>query len=124
LAVYPSFFALYPAFERSHQIRTLQYSNGVRPLPLWTAYFLFDFCFVLVVSIAFALTIYGQFSGVWWKPLFMLPLCILYGITGILISYLFSLKAPSQLTAFLWTVGYMVVAFLSNALAYTVSNFP
>ena len=52
----------------------------------------------------------------------MLPLCILYGITGILISYIISLKAPSQLAAFLWTIGYMVVAFLALALAYTAST--
>ncbi|KAB5536413.1 hypothetical protein GE09DRAFT_326681 [Coniochaeta sp. 2T2.1] len=120
LAVYPSFFSLYPAFEKSHQIRAIQYSNGVRPLPMWTAYFLFDFFFVLIVSIAFSMTILHQFDGIWWKPLYMLPLCILYGITGILISYIVSLKAPSQLAAFLWTVGYMVLAFLALALAYTI----
>ncbi|OIW35226.1 P-loop containing nucleoside triphosphate hydrolase protein [Coniochaeta ligniaria NRRL 30616] len=121
LAIYPSFFSLYPAFEKTRQIRALQYSNGVRPLPMWTAYFLFDFCFVLVVSICFSMTIHSQFSGIWWQPLYMLPLCILYGITGILISYIISLKAPSQLAAFLWTIGYMVVAFLALGI-YSIND--
>lgn len=66
------------------------------------------------------MTLYSQLSAVWWEPLYMLPLCILYGITGILISYIISLKAPSQLTAFLWTVGFMVLAFFGLALAYTI----
>jgi hypothetical protein len=89
---------------------------------MWTAYFLFDFCFVLIVSIAFSVTVYSQFGGLWWQPLYMLPLCILYGTTCILISYAVSLKAPTQLAAFLWTLGYMMVAFLAPALAYTVSS--
>lgn len=66
------------------------------------------------------MTLYAQFGPLWWEPLYMLPLCILYGITGILISYIVSLKAPSQLTAFLWTIGYMVFAFFVLALAYTI----
>jgi len=35
MACYPAFFALYPTIERLRGIRALQYSNGVRSLPLW-----------------------------------------------------------------------------------------
>ncbi|UKZ49958.1 hypothetical protein TrVGV298_004213 [Trichoderma virens] len=33
LACYPAFFSLYPSNERRRFVRSLQYSNGVRPLP-------------------------------------------------------------------------------------------
>lgn len=35
MAAYPAFFALYPTLERLRGVRALQYSNGVRALPLW-----------------------------------------------------------------------------------------
>jgi hypothetical protein len=35
MAAYPAFFALYPTAERIRGVRALQYSNGVRSLPLW-----------------------------------------------------------------------------------------
>jgi len=35
MACYPAFFALYPTIERLRGVRALQYSNGVRSLPLW-----------------------------------------------------------------------------------------
>ncbi|EHL02294.1 putative Retinal-specific ATP-binding cassette transporter [Glarea lozoyensis 74030] len=60
MAAYPGFFSLYPTFERTRKIRELEYSNGVRSLPLWLAYLGFDFLFVLVTSalsvIIFAVT--------------------------------------------------------------------
>ena len=51
LACYPAFFALYPTNERLRSARAMQYSNGVRPLPLWLAYIAFDFVFVAVISV-------------------------------------------------------------------------
>lgn len=50
MSVYPAFFALYPTVERLRKVRALHYSNGIRAAPLWLAYLLFDFCFVLVIS--------------------------------------------------------------------------
>lgn len=50
MSVYPAFFALYPTIERLHKVRALHYSNGIRAAPLWLAYMMFDFCFVLVIS--------------------------------------------------------------------------
>lgn len=119
MAVYPSFFALYPAFEKSQNIRAVQFSNGVRPLPLWTAYFLFDLIFVLVISIAYTVTIMVQFSF-WWKPGYMFPICFLYGITGILWSYIVSTRARSQLSSFLWTLAANALGFFALALATLV----
>jgi ABC-type multidrug transport system ATPase subunit len=50
MSVYPAFFALYPTVERLRKVRALHYSNGIRAAPLWIAYLMFDFCFVLVIS--------------------------------------------------------------------------
>lgn len=51
LCLWPGFYALYPTVERLRNVRALQYSNGVRPLPLWLANFAFDLGYTLVVSI-------------------------------------------------------------------------
>ncbi|KAK3370300.1 hypothetical protein B0H63DRAFT_486711 [Podospora didyma] len=121
LAVYPAFFALYPAFERVNKIRALQCSNGVRPLPMWTAYFLIDLIFVLAVSMAFTLTISQQFPF-WWEPAYMFPICLLHGITGILVGYIISTRASSQLASFLWTLGLSGLAFFVMALGYILPS--
>jgi len=117
-AVYPALFSLYPAFEKVSDVRALQFSNGVRPLPLWTAYFLFDLCFVLAVSIAYTITISQQFSAFWWNPAYMFPICLFYGIAAMLVSYAISTRASSQLASFLWTLGFNGLSFFVFALAY------
>ncbi|KAK3689693.1 hypothetical protein B0T22DRAFT_177099 [Podospora appendiculata] len=121
LAVYPTFFALYPAFEKVSNVRALQCSNGVRPLPLWTAYFLFDLVFVLVVSIAYTVTISQQFPF-WWGPGYMFPICLLHGITSMLIAYIVSIRATSQLSSFLWTLGVSLVTYVIIALSSTLPS--
>ncbi|KAK0747945.1 hypothetical protein B0T21DRAFT_323272 [Apiosordaria backusii] len=121
MTVYPCFFALYPAFERVSKVRALQISNGVRPLPMWTAYFLFDLCFVLAVSVAYTVTISMQFK-VWYGPEYMFIICLLHGITGILISYIVSTWARSQLSSFLWALGFNLLAYFGLALSYTLPS--
>ncbi len=121
MSIYPAFFALYPAFERVSKVRALQMSNGVRPIPLWTAYFVFDLCFVLIVSLAYAITISTQFSQ-WDSPWYMFPICLLHGAASILIAYIISTRAASQLSSFLWTAAVFFLSYFGLALAYTVSN--
>ncbi|KAM7223143.1 putative ABC transporter [Rhypophila decipiens] len=116
MVVYPAFFALYPAFEKTSNVRALQYSNGVRPLPLWTSYFLFDLIFVLLVSVAYTATISVQFPY-WWGVPYMFPVCLLFGITGIFVAYIISSKASSQLSSFLWTLALNFLGYLVMALA-------
>ncbi|KAK1755131.1 putative ABC transporter [Echria macrotheca] len=120
--VYPAFFALYPAFERTSKVRALQRSNGVRPLPIWTAYFLFDLCFVVAVSIAYTVTITRQFPY-WAGPSYMFAICFFHGIAGILTAYIVSTWAASQLSSFLWTLGLSAVAYFGLALSYTLPTF-
>lgn len=65
LSAFPAFFGLYPNIERRNNVRGLQYSNGVRSLPLWVAYLAFDFLIVLV-STAFVIIIFAALSSVWY----------------------------------------------------------
>ncbi|KAK4231754.1 transcriptional repressor NF-X1 [Podospora fimiseda] len=122
MTVYPCFFALYPAFERSSNVRPLMISNGVRPAPMWTAYFLFDLCFVLAVAIAYTATITAQFPE-WFGPGYMFPVILFHGVTGILLSYIVSTWARSQLSSFLWALGFNSVSFFGLGLAYTLPYF-
>lgn len=119
MAVYPAFFALYPAFEKSTNVRAVQYSNGVRALPLWTSYFLFDLLFVLAVSIAYTATISVQYPY-WWGASYMFPVCLFHGIISIFIAYMISAKASSQLSSFLWTLGHNVFGYFVMAVATTL----
>jgi len=119
LTVYPAFFALYPAFERLSNVRTLQCSNGVRPLPIWMAYFLFDVVFVVLISIAYTATINVQFPY-WAGSSHMFVVVLLHGMCGILISYIVSIRASSQLSSFLWALFFGVIPYFGLALSYTV----
>jgi ABC-type multidrug transport system ATPase subunit len=60
MAAYPGLFALYPTVERLRKVRALHYSNGIRAAPLWMAYCVFDFVFVLFISAV----VTGIFVGV------------------------------------------------------------
>ncbi|RMZ32215.1 hypothetical protein D0859_03658 [Hortaea werneckii] len=64
MCAYSGFFALYPTFERLANIRNLHYSNGIRPAPLWLAYWLFDGVFAVVVAVV-SVAMFGSLSDVW-----------------------------------------------------------
>ncbi|KAK0632115.1 hypothetical protein B0T14DRAFT_559834 [Immersiella caudata] len=121
MTVYPAFFALYPAFERLSNVRTLQCSNGVRPLPIWMAYFIFDLVFVVLISVAYTVTITMQFPY-WVGSTYMLPVTLLHGICGILISYIVSIRASSQLSSFMWSLFFGALPYFGLALAYTLPS--
>ncbi|KAF4469052.1 ABC transporter [Fusarium albosuccineum] len=55
--IYPAAFVLYPAIEKARKVRALEYANGVRRGPLWVAYGMFDFIFVLAISAGVTATI-------------------------------------------------------------------
>lgn len=118
MAAAPAFFSLYPTLERIRHVRGLQYSNGVRALPLWLAYLLFDFSVVLfstsVIGIIFA-AVAGQ---VWYQLGYLWLVLILYNTTSILIAYIVSLYARTQLSAFAIAAGGQAVLFLSYLVGY------
>lgn len=111
-ALFPAFFVLYPTVERIRHVRALHYSNGVRALPLWLAYLLFDFIPILVVAaVSSALMITGT-GDVWYNFGYFVLVIILYGITSILLAYNVSLVAKSQLSAFAFLAGGQAIMFL------------
>ncbi|RPA83510.1 ABC transporter [Ascobolus immersus RN42] len=117
MAAFPAFFALYPTVERIRNIRPLHYSNGARAVPLWFAYALFDFIITTVASVIIILIFKGA-SSEWFGlgPLFVV--IMLYTLCAILIAYLVSLIAKSQLSAFAFTAGGQACLFLLYFVAY------
>ncbi|XWW98542.1 hypothetical protein V2A60_006542 [Cordyceps javanica] len=117
LAVYPAFFSLYPSSERRRFVRALQYSNGVRPLPLWLAYLVFDFIVVLVSS-AIVTGVWAALSSVWYNIAYIFVVLFLYGLCSILFSYVISLFTKSQLGTFAWSAVLQAVFMLGYLIAY------
>jgi ATP-binding cassette subfamily A (ABC1) protein 3 len=119
--VYPALFCIYPTYERLRHVRALQYSNGVRPLPLWVAYLLFDFAFVLIISVSVTLSTLNQMPY-WYAVGYLFPVLILYGLAALLMGYIISMLAGSQLAAFGFTAGTMAVMFALTSMSFSVSD--
>lgn len=117
LACYPAFFSLYPSTERRRFVRALQYSNGVRPLPLWVAYVLFDFVFVLASS-ATVTAVWAGLSNVWFHLEHVFVVLFLYGLASALLSYFVSLFTKTQLGTFAWAAAYQAVWFFAYLIVY------
>ncbi|KAH0545393.1 hypothetical protein FGG08_000534 [Glutinoglossum americanum] len=118
MVAFPGFFALYPTGERLRNVRSLQYSNGVRALPLWTAYVTFDFLVVLASSVIIIGLFAGASTGVWYHLPYLFVVILLYGLASILLAYVISLFAKSQLAAFAFCSGGQAVLFLAYFIAY------
>ena len=119
-ALYPAFFALYPTYERRTQVRALQYSNGIRPPALVLSYALFDFLFVLVVSILCTAIVSAQ--APWFGIGHVFLVQALYGLAVIPIVYLISLVTSSQPAAFASSVLAMAIMYIVSTVVSTVSN--
>lgn len=117
LSCYPAFFALYPSNERRRFVRALQYSNGVRPFPLWGAYLLFDFT-VAIISTALLTALWAGMSNVWYHLEYVFVVFFLYGLASILYSYFISLFTKSQLATFAWSAASQAVFFLGYLISY------
>ncbi|KAK3381324.1 P-loop containing nucleoside triphosphate hydrolase protein [Podospora didyma] len=118
LCAYPAFFSLYPNLERRRNVRGLQYSNGVRPLPLWFAYTLFDFIIVVVASAIMVALFAGLAGDLWYNVGYVFLVFVLYGLASTLLAYNISLFSTNQLSAYAFTAGGQVVLFLVYLIAY------
>lgn len=117
-AAFPAFFALYPTAERTRKVRALHYSNGVRVVPLWLAYLLFDLAAILVIS-AVCTIIFEAGPGSWYGSMgYVFLILVLYGIASSLFVYCISLVANSQLSAFAFAAGGQAAAFLIYFMLY------
>lgn len=117
LSVAPAFFALYVTLERLRNVRSLHYSNGVRALPLWSAYVGFDFIIVLLFS-AIAIIIFSAVTSVWYHIGYLFVVFFLYGLASTLLSYVISLFSRSQLAAWSFAAAGQAVAFLIYFIAF------
>src|SRR5207248_10942610 len=116
-------------------VRALHYSNGIRAAPLWLAYLVFDFGFVLVVSAIVTGIFVGvrnhcpsvllgncgltsQASSVWYNPGYLFVIFFLYGLTSILFCYLISIIVTSQLATFDFAAGSQAALFLIYFIGY------
>ena len=117
MAAYPGFFALYPTVERTRNIRGLEYSNGVRSLPLWLAYISFDFLIVLVSS-TLCVIIFAAASSVFYNIGYLFVVFSLFGLVSILLSYVISLFARTQLSAYAFAAAGQAVMFLVYLIGY------
>ncbi|KAF2808309.1 putative ABC transporter [Mytilinidion resinicola] len=116
MAAYPAFFTLYPTVERLHKIRALEYSNGVRSLPLWLAYLSFDWANTLLVSVFITAIMTAAANDAWWNLPYLFIVLFLYGFASVLWSYVVSLWARSQLSAFAISAGsqaFMLLMYLT-----------
>ncbi|KAH8646478.1 hypothetical protein BGZ60DRAFT_535616 [Tricladium varicosporioides] len=117
MAAFPGFFALYPTIERTRNIRDLEYSNGVRSLPLWLAYICFDFLIVLISS-ALIVIIFAATSSVWYHVGYLFIIFSLFGLASILLAYVVSLFARTQLSAYAFAAAGQAVLFLIYLIGY------
>ncbi|KAI5362419.1 putative AAA+ ATPase domain, ABC transporter, ABC transporter A [Septoria linicola] len=100
--LFPGLFALYPTRERLQKVRAMHYSNGIMSGPLWTAYALFDFCFLLLIAILVTV-IWFTNSYNWYGLGYMFVVFLFYGMAATAYSYVVSLFATSQLAAIAMT---------------------
>ncbi|KAG8671227.1 hypothetical protein FPOAC2_04554 [Fusarium poae] len=117
LSVYPAFFALYPSNERRRNVRGLQYSNGVRPFPLWVAYLLFDLLIVLLAT-SIGTAIWAGVSDIWFHLGYVFLILFLYGIAATLFAYIISLFTSTQLGTFAWSAASQTLTFVVYIIAY------
>jgi ATP-binding cassette subfamily A (ABC1) protein 3 len=118
MAAYPGFFSLYPTFERTRKIRELEYSNGVRSLPLWLAYMGFDLLFVLVISALSTIIFAAAAPDAWYHVGYLFIIFVLFGMASILFAYVVSLFARTQLSAYAFAAAGQAVLFLCYLIAY------
>ncbi|KAK6357647.1 hypothetical protein TWF718_001955 [Orbilia javanica] len=137
MAVIAGFTAaiIYPTYERVQKTRSLQYSNGVSPLSLWSAYFLFELQLIIIVSvIMYALLSAGEFTKLFFGLSYIFGAIILTGVATVLGCYILSLYFSAKLAYFmailihlilllLYFVGVVLVATYSPPLhRYEVQN--
>lgn len=119
-AIYPAAFVLYPAIEKDRKVRPLEYANGVRRGPLWVAYSLFDFMFVVIIAVGVTAIMSTQlpyFHDVW----IMLPILLLYGLAALLQGYVISHFVAGPLKSFITTVGISLLMYAIAAIGFGVS---
>ncbi|EEY23039.1 ATP-binding cassette sub-family A member 9 [Verticillium alfalfae VaMs.102] len=100
-------------------IRALQYSNNVRPRPLWVSYIMVDIVIVTIVAALGTLALALDVKN-WYHPAFIFPIMWLYGIASMLWCYIISLYTRSELAAFAFSACIMVLAFILTIVGFSL----
>ncbi|KAJ7137890.1 hypothetical protein C8R44DRAFT_975855 [Mycena epipterygia] len=126
MAVFPAFFALYPAKERHSSVKTMQLSNGIsNPIGLWLGHLMFDSISIFIVA-TLVVVLVSKLSQQFFGLGILWFIIVLYGISGALLAYCMTLFVLSPLSAFAATAAYQIIMFIlyiaSYLLAYTFAN--
>jgi hypothetical protein len=98
----PTVFALCPCGKCSLRSFDTTITLTIQPR---LAYLVFDGIIALVVSV-FVTAVFGvAVPAAWWNLTFIWLCLFLYGLAAILLSYVISLIAKSQLSAFAFSAG-------------------
>ncbi|KAK4069218.1 hypothetical protein Trihar35433_5797 [Trichoderma harzianum] len=116
-SIFPGLFGLYPNSERLKNVRSLQYSSGVRTLPVWAAHVIFDFGIIIVPMILTAM-IFVVSSNSWYNGGYLFPIFIFYGLTTIIVSYLFSLICDTAMATYAMTSVVQSLGFAVYIITY------
>lgn len=125
-------------YERVSNVRALEYSNGVSPFALWSAYLLFDMQFIIVQSkcpivcsicldlMSPALIVYGllfvrPMKAIWYRPDCIFGAFILFGIASYLGTYL--LSKIIRRGSFAASLGIHILLFVLYIISYVANEF-
>jgi ATP-binding cassette, subfamily A (ABC1), member 3 len=99
-------------------VRALQYSNGIKALPLWVSYTAFDLMFVSIISgvctgLISTHTTFWALGHVWLVQ-------FLYGIAALLQAYIVSTFSSSQPAAIAWAILIMAIEYVASMITMVV----
>ncbi|KAJ5587579.1 uncharacterized protein N7459_003344 [Penicillium hispanicum] len=113
---------IYPVYERVSNVRALEYSNGVSPFALWTAYLLFDLQFIIIQSlVVYGLLFVNPTNAVWYRPDCIFGIFILFGISSYLGTYL--LSNIIRRGGFAAALGIHVLLFVLYIISYVANQY-
>ncbi|KAK9377645.1 uncharacterized protein V1513DRAFT_434837 [Lipomyces chichibuensis] len=123
MVAFPAFVSIYPASERLRKVKALQFSNGLKALPLWLAYTLFDFAFA-IISCVICIGILSSAHHALYGYGYFFVVLVLYSLASILLAYLIAQWAISVLASFAITILFQAGMFGLYLLAYfSISTF-
>lgn len=116
-SIFPGLLGLYPNTERVKNVRSLQYSSGVRTLPVWAAHLIFDWG-IMLVSMILAAMIFVVSSDSWYNGDYLFPIFIFYSLTTIILSYFLSLICATPMATYAMTSVVSGLGFAIYLIAY------
>ncbi|ODQ51080.1 hypothetical protein SAICODRAFT_27131 [Saitoella complicata NRRL Y-17804] len=120
-AVYPAFAALYPTRERLKAVKAFQFSNGMKSTSLWLGHFLYELPMILLSSTVVVILFAAITPGTWNALGLLWLVLVFYSTASVLLAFIVSLFATSQLAAFALSAGTGCVYFLLYVAGYLLT---